>query len=419
MTRRSIFGVPMSETSNRLWETDSVFGHWSSRRSRSLAAPRSCCSWSGPHARACRRLAFDGLRRRGPTRQQIAGGLGPRRRCAVGANTWRPNTWRPSREGLTRGVRCRPPPQCQSPTPEGSRFPCRRTSRRHPLLPTIVRRDRRGMASSKGIVLGAFTLVNGAQRCDPLAPLDGTPQPDVRRRHGASGGFGRRPHPVAPAVTMQPHEHFAALLTARRRSGPRADAGGHRRRLLDAHPPVRRRRRLLDGVLPRPRRVDAGEADSRRHQAEHHRAARRRADDRQRHSALVRTAKALQQLPSPRSTSTWDVPRPSSTGSARVGDCSASRSASTPSSAHCATRCSIKFTVKTRARLRVARGVRPAAAALRRHSIDALTVHARTVAQIYRLPVHYDLSARPRDDAVSGHRQRPRALGGAGAGAAG
>jgi hypothetical protein len=29
MTRRSIFGVPMSEGSNRLWETDSVVGHWS------------------------------------------------------------------------------------------------------------------------------------------------------------------------------------------------------------------------------------------------------------------------------------------------------------------------------------------------------------------------------------------------------
>ena len=26
-----------------------------------------------------------------------------------------------------------------------------------------------------------------------------------------------------------------------------------------------------------------------------------------------------------------------------------------------------------------------------RHSLDALTVHARTVAQLYRLPVHYDL----------------------------
>jgi tRNA-dihydrouridine synthase C len=25
-----------------------------------------------------------------------------------------------------------------------------------------------------------------------------------------------------------------------------------------------------------------------------------------------------------------------------------------------------------------------------KHSLDALTVHARTVAQLYRLPVHYD-----------------------------
>ncbi len=52
---------------------------------------------------------------------------------------------------------------------------------------------------------------------------------------------------------------------------------------------------------------------------------------------------------------------------------------------------SIRFTVKTRlgfASLEEFDALLPIFA---RHALDALTVHARTVAQLYRLPVHYDL----------------------------
>ena len=55
-----------------------------------------------------------------------------------------------------------------------------------------------------------------------------------------------------------------------------------------------------------------------------------------------------------------------------------------------------------------------------RHSLDALTVHARTVAQMYRLPVHYDLIRQAvATHALPGDRQRRRAFAGAGARAAG
>jgi len=55
---------------------------------------------------------------------------------------------------------------------------------------------------------------------------------------------------------------------------------------------------------------------------------------------------------------------------------------------------SIKFTVKTR--VGFASPVSPVEfdtllPIFAKHSIDLLTVHARTVAQMYRLPVHYDL----------------------------
>jgi tRNA-dihydrouridine synthase len=53
-----------------------------------------------------------------------------------------------------------------------------------------------------------------------------------------------------------------------------------------------------------------------------------------------------------------------------------------------------------------------------RHSLDALTVHARTVAQMYRPPVHYDLIRRRSTRCRARTRQRRRPLGGAGAGAA-
>ena len=50
----------------------------------------------------------------------------------------------------------------------------------------------------------------------------------------------------------------------------------------------------------------------------------------------------------------------------------------------------IKFTVKTRLGFQSADEFDRLLPIFARHSLDALTVHARTVAQLYRLPVHYD-----------------------------
>jgi tRNA-dihydrouridine synthase B len=50
----------------------------------------------------------------------------------------------------------------------------------------------------------------------------------------------------------------------------------------------------------------------------------------------------------------------------------------------------IKFTVKTRVGFAHTSEFDHLLTIFRKHSLDALTVHARTVAQLYRLPVHYD-----------------------------
>jgi len=52
---------------------------------------------------------------------------------------------------------------------------------------------------------------------------------------------------------------------------------------------------------------------------------------------------------------------------------------------------SIKFTVKTRVGFADIREFDTLLPIFAKHSIDLLTVHARTVMQMYRLPVHYDL----------------------------
>jgi tRNA-dihydrouridine synthase B len=51
----------------------------------------------------------------------------------------------------------------------------------------------------------------------------------------------------------------------------------------------------------------------------------------------------------------------------------------------------IKFTVKTRVGFSDVREFDTLLPIFAKHSLDALTVHARTVTQLYRLPVHYDL----------------------------
>jgi tRNA-dihydrouridine synthase B len=50
----------------------------------------------------------------------------------------------------------------------------------------------------------------------------------------------------------------------------------------------------------------------------------------------------------------------------------------------------IKFTVKTRLGFESVSEFDHLLSIFRKHSLDALTVHARTVAQLYRLPVHYE-----------------------------
>jgi len=55
---------------------------------------------------------------------------------------------------------------------------------------------------------------------------------------------------------------------------------------------------------------------------------------------------------------------------------------------------SIKFTVKTRVGFASPEEFDTLLPIFAKHSIDLLTVHARTVAQMYRLPVHYDLIRR-------------------------
>ncbi len=55
---------------------------------------------------------------------------------------------------------------------------------------------------------------------------------------------------------------------------------------------------------------------------------------------------------------------------------------------------SIKFTVKTRVGFASEQEFDTLLPLFAKHSLDALTVHARTVAQMYRLPVHYELIRR-------------------------
>ena len=135
--------------------------------------------------------------------------------------------------------------------------------------------------------------------------------------------------------------------------------------------------------------------------------------------ALVRTAKALQQLPVAAIDLNLGCPAPivyrkcAGGGLLREPDridaiLGALRDA-----------VQIKFTVKTRLGFASAEEFDRLLPIFARHSLDALTVHGRTVAQLYRLPVDYDrIRQAADDDAVSGDRQRACPLGGAGAGGA-
>jgi tRNA-dihydrouridine synthase B len=73
----------------------------------------------------------------------------------------------------------------------------------------------------------------------------------------------------------------------------------------------------------------------------------------------------------------------------------------------------IPFTVKTRLGFATEGEFDALLPIFARHSLDALTVHARTVAQLYRLPVHYDrirqaVEAMPCPVIANGHVHSPR-----------
>ena len=107
--------------------------------------------------------------------------------------------------------------------------------------------------------------------------------------------------------------------------------------------------------------------------------------------ALVRTAKALQQLPIAAVDLNLGCPAPivyrkcAGGGLLREPQRIDALLGALRDAVH------IKFTVKTRVGFASTEEFDQLLPIFARHSIDALTVHARTVAQMYRLPVHYDL----------------------------
>jgi tRNA-dihydrouridine synthase B len=107
--------------------------------------------------------------------------------------------------------------------------------------------------------------------------------------------------------------------------------------------------------------------------------------------ALVRTAKALQQLPVAAVDLNLGCPAPivyrkcAGGGLLREPDRIDAILGALRDAVH------IKFTVKTRLGFASREEFDQLLPLFARHSLDALTVHARTVAQMYRPPVHYDL----------------------------
>jgi tRNA-dihydrouridine synthase B len=107
--------------------------------------------------------------------------------------------------------------------------------------------------------------------------------------------------------------------------------------------------------------------------------------------ALVRTAKALQQLPIAAIDVNLGCPAPivyrkcAGGGLLREPQRIDAILGALRDAVH------IAFTVKTRVGFASTAEFDQLLSIFARHSLDALTVHARTVAQLYRLPVHYDL----------------------------
>ncbi|MFA5910891.1 MAG: tRNA-dihydrouridine synthase family protein [Vicinamibacterales bacterium] len=106
--------------------------------------------------------------------------------------------------------------------------------------------------------------------------------------------------------------------------------------------------------------------------------------------ALIRTAKVLQQLPVAAIDLNLGCPAPivyrkcAGGGLLREPDRIDAILGALRDAIH------IKFTVKTRLGFSAVEEFDRLLPIFARHSLDALTVHARTVAQSYRLPVHYD-----------------------------
>jgi len=106
--------------------------------------------------------------------------------------------------------------------------------------------------------------------------------------------------------------------------------------------------------------------------------------------ALVRTARALQQLPVAAIDLNLGCPAPIVYRKCAGGGLLRERERVDAILGALRDAVHIGFTVKTRLGFASAEEFDALLPIFARHSLDALTVHARTVAQLYRLPVHYD-----------------------------
>ena len=107
--------------------------------------------------------------------------------------------------------------------------------------------------------------------------------------------------------------------------------------------------------------------------------------------ALVRTAKILQELPVAAIDLNLGCPAPVVYRKCAGGGLLRERQRIDAILGALRDAVQIKFTVKTRVGFASIEEFDELLPLFARHGLDALTVHARTVAQMYRLPVHYDL----------------------------
>jgi hypothetical protein len=245
-------------------------------------------------------------------------------------------------------------------------------------------------AIGRGIITAIVAAVGFGVVCSALSRLAAGTFPV-----SSTSSPGRWPYLPGLYVLLKALNFSASCCRALRHPCARADAGSDRRRVLDARPPVRRRRRLLDRVLPRPLHVIPGEEDSRRD----HRNTTGRPVIAQMIGNDVRGTGSHREIPAAvplrRSISISVARRRSCIASARAAGCCARPERIDAILGALRDAVQIKFTVKTRLGFASTEEFDRLLSIFAKHSLDALTVHARTVAQLYRLPVHYDASGRP------------------------